>query len=38
MMKLDIKISQLYLYASLNKDLDLGNAENQGRYERISSI
>ncbi|MBK7105801.1 MAG: oligoendopeptidase F [Ignavibacteriae bacterium] len=33
-----IKISRLYLYASLSKDLDLGNAENQGRYERISSL
>lgn len=33
-----VKLSQLYLYASLSKDLDLGNAENQGRYERISSL
>ena len=36
--EIGIKISQLYLYASLRKDLDLGNAENQGRYERISSL
>ncbi|MCW8849005.1 MAG: oligoendopeptidase F [Melioribacteraceae bacterium] len=36
--QVSIKISRLYLYASLNKDLDLGNAENQGRYERISSL
>jgi len=33
-----IKISRLFLYASLSKDLDLGNAENQGRYERISAL
>ena len=33
-----IKLSQLYLYASLLKDLDLGDAENQGRYERVSSL
>jgi len=33
-----IKLSQLYLYASLSKDLDLGNPKNQGRYERISSL
>ena len=36
--EIGIKISQLDLYASLKKDLDLGNAENQGRYERISSL
>jgi oligoendopeptidase F len=33
-----IKLSKLYLYASLSKDLDLGNAENQGRYERVSAL
>ncbi|MCB0742720.1 MAG: oligoendopeptidase F [Ignavibacteriae bacterium] len=33
-----IKISRLYLYASLAKDLDLGVAENQARYERISAL
>ncbi len=33
-----IKLSRLFLYASLAKDLDLGNAENQGRYERISAL
>ncbi len=33
-----IKISRLYLYASLAKDLDLAIAENQGRYERISNL
>lgn len=33
-----IKVSRLYLYSSLAKDLDLGNAENQARYERISAL
>ncbi|MBK8943794.1 MAG: oligoendopeptidase F [Ignavibacteriae bacterium] len=33
-----IRVSRLYLYASLSKDLDLGNAENQARYERISAL
>ena len=36
--EIGIKFSRLYLYASLSKDLDLGNAENQGRYERISNL
>ncbi len=36
--KVGIKFSRLSLYASLSKDLDLGNAENQGRYERISTL
>lgn len=33
-----IKVSSLYLYASLARDLDLGNAENQARYERIAAL
>lgn len=33
-----IKISRLYLYASLSRDLDLTNAENQARYDRISAL
>ena len=33
-----IRVSRLYLYSSLAKDLDLGNAENQARYERISAL
>ncbi len=33
-----IKLGQLYLYASLAKDLDLGKAENQGRYDRINTL
>jgi len=33
-----IKLSQLYLYASLSKDLDLNVSENQARYERISAL
>lgn len=33
-----IKLSRLYLYASLARDLDLSNAENQSRYDRISSL
>ncbi|PID57971.1 MAG: oligoendopeptidase F [Ignavibacteriae bacterium] len=33
-----IKLSQLYLYASLSRDLDLNNAENQGRYDRVSNL
>ncbi len=33
-----IKISRLYLYASLTRDLDLGHAENQGRYDRIVTL
>ncbi len=32
------KLSRLYLYASLSKDLDLGNAENAGRYDRVSGL
>ncbi len=36
--EIGIKISRLFLYASLSKDLDLGNAENQGRYERVSAL
>jgi oligoendopeptidase F len=33
-----IILSQLYLYASLSRDLDLANPDNQGRYERISAL
>ncbi|MCB9210467.1 MAG: oligoendopeptidase F [Ignavibacteriales bacterium] len=36
--EVSIKISQLYLYASLGRDLDLGVAENQARYERIAAL
>ncbi len=32
------KLSRLFLYASLSKDLDLGNAENAGRYDRVSGF
>ena len=34
----EIKLGKLYLYASLSKDLDLGNPENQGRFDRIMSL
>lgn len=33
-----IKISRLYLYSSLAKDLDLANSENRARYDRISAL
>lgn len=33
-----IKLSRLFLYASLSKDLDLSNSVNQARYERISNL
>lgn len=33
-----IRVSKLFLYASLLKDLDLGNAENQARYDRVSTL
>ncbi len=33
--KISIKLDQMYLYAMLSKDLDLANAENQGRYDRL---
>ncbi|NOX17066.1 MAG: oligoendopeptidase F family protein, partial [Chlorobi bacterium] len=36
--EMGIKIGRLYLYASLSKDLDLANSENQGRYDRISRL
>ena len=32
------KLSRLFLYASLSKDLDLGNAVNAGRYDRVSGL
>ncbi len=33
-----IKIRRLGLYASLSKDLDLGNNENQARYDRLTAL
>ena len=36
--EIGIKVNRLYLFASLSRDLDLGNAENQGRYDRISTL
>jgi oligoendopeptidase F len=36
--EISIKINRLYLYASLSRDLDLSNADNQGRYDRISTL
>jgi len=32
------KLSRLFLYASLSKDLDLGNSKNAGRYDRVSEL
>ena len=36
--EVEIKVGKLYLYASLAKDLDLSNPENQSRFERIMSL
>lgn len=36
--EMGIKLGSLYLYASLAQDLDLGNAENQGRYNRLIAM
>ena len=36
--EIGIKISRLHLYASLLRDLDLTDADNQGRYDRISAL
>ncbi|MGE5401809.1 MAG: oligoendopeptidase F [Ignavibacteriales bacterium] len=36
--EVEIKISRLYLYASLSKDLDLANSENSARFDRISAL
>ncbi|MEE9431053.1 MAG: oligoendopeptidase F [Melioribacteraceae bacterium] len=33
-----IKISRLYLYAFLSKDLDVANTENQARYDRVADL
>lgn len=33
-----IKLSRLYLYSSLSKDLDLANSQAQARYDRISAL
>ena len=32
------KMSRLYLYAFLSKDLDVSNTENQARYDRIADL
>lgn len=36
--EIEIKLNKLFLYASLSKDLDLSNAENQGRYDRVMAL
>lgn len=36
--EMGIKVERLYLYASLAQDLDLANAENQGRYNRLIAL
>jgi oligoendopeptidase F len=36
--EMGIKLSRLYLYSSLAKDLDLANSEARARYDRISAL
>ncbi|MCU7494387.1 MAG: oligoendopeptidase F [Ignavibacteria bacterium] len=36
--EMGMKLSRLYLYSSLSKDLDLANSENRARYDRISAL
>ena len=33
-----IKLGKIFLYAMLLRDLDLGNTENQGRYDRVITL
>ena len=35
---IEIKATHLFLYANLSKDLDLGNTENQGRFDRMVGL
>jgi len=36
--EMGVKVDRLYLYAFLAQDLDLANAENQGRYNRLIAL
>ncbi len=36
--EMGIKVSRLFLYAMLSKDLDLGNSENNARYNQVVAL